>query len=128
MTRYPDTTVTYESIPVSVNLRTLTESGWSFVAGQEGCRKSRRYSRDTYPESYITKYTSIRRVARGRCLKIESEVADVPFAAVVFVVVLRVLLNCDLQTVSLCQMFRLNTLSSPKNKEKRLSSTEVPRL
>jgi len=27
----------------------------------EGCRESRRYSRDTYPESYITKYTSIRR-------------------------------------------------------------------
>jgi len=26
----------------------------------EGCRESRRYSRDTYPESYITKYTSIR--------------------------------------------------------------------
>ena len=27
----------------------------------EGCRESRRCSRDTYPESYITKYTSIRR-------------------------------------------------------------------
>ena len=27
----------------------------------EGCRQSRRYSRDTYPDSYITKYTSIRR-------------------------------------------------------------------
>jgi len=26
-----------------------------------GCRESRRCSRDTYPESYITKYTSIRR-------------------------------------------------------------------
>ena len=31
--------------------------GWLW----EGCRKSRRCSRDTYPESYITKYTSIRR-------------------------------------------------------------------
>ena len=27
----------------------------------EGCRESRKCSRDTYPESYITKYTSIRR-------------------------------------------------------------------
>ena len=27
----------------------------------EGCRESRRCSRDTYPESYIIKYTSIRR-------------------------------------------------------------------
>ena len=26
----------------------------------EGCRESRRCSRDTYPESYITKYTSTR--------------------------------------------------------------------
>jgi len=33
----------------------------------EGYRESRRCSRDTYPESYITKYTSIRRenLARG---------------------------------------------------------------
>jgi len=28
----------------------------------EGYRESRRCSRDTYPESYITKYTSIRRL------------------------------------------------------------------
>ena len=28
---------------------------------REGCRESRRCSRDTYPESYIPKYTSIRR-------------------------------------------------------------------
>ena len=27
----------------------------------EGCRESRRCSRDTCPESYITKYTSVRR-------------------------------------------------------------------
>ena len=31
----------------------------------EGCRESRRCSRDTYPESYITKYTSIRRLKLG---------------------------------------------------------------
>jgi len=31
----------------------------------EGCRESRRCSRDTYPESYITKYTSIRRLPVG---------------------------------------------------------------
>ena len=30
----------------------------------EGCRESRRCSRDTYPESYTTKYTSIRRLHR----------------------------------------------------------------
>ena len=40
---------------------------WSHVSPhddrlREGCRESRRCSRDTYPESYITKYTSIRRV------------------------------------------------------------------
>jgi len=29
-------------------------------SGLEGCRESRRCSRDTYPESYITKNTSIR--------------------------------------------------------------------
>ena len=34
--------------------------GW--LNGWEGCRESRRYSRDTFPESYITKYTSIRRI------------------------------------------------------------------
>ena len=28
----------------------------------EGCRESRRCSRDTYPESYIAKYTSIQRL------------------------------------------------------------------
>ena len=27
----------------------------------DGCRESRRYSRNTYPESYVTKYISIRR-------------------------------------------------------------------
>ena len=32
--------------------------GWLYF---EGCRESRRYSRETYPESYITKFTSIRR-------------------------------------------------------------------
>ena len=31
----------------------------------EGCRESRRCSRDTYPESYVTKYTSILRVTVG---------------------------------------------------------------
>ena len=31
----------------------------------QGCRESRRCSRDTCPESYITKYTSIRRLKRN---------------------------------------------------------------
>jgi len=34
----------------------------------EGCRESRRCSGDTYPESYITKYTSIRRTST--CLRL----------------------------------------------------------
>ena len=33
----------------------MIDSGW------EGYHESRRCSRDTYPESYITKYTSIRK-------------------------------------------------------------------
>jgi hypothetical protein len=31
------------------------------VWGWEGYHESRRCSRDTYPESYITKYTSVQR-------------------------------------------------------------------
>ena len=34
-------------------------NGFSFITSWEGCRESRRCSRDTYPESYITKYTKI---------------------------------------------------------------------
>ena len=42
----------------------------------EGCHESRRCSRDTYPESYITKYTRIRRAntklaKRANCLTSE---------------------------------------------------------
>ena len=33
---------------------------------REGCRESRGCSRDTYPESYITKYTSTRRLYKHR--------------------------------------------------------------
>ena len=33
----------------------------SGLIGWEGYHESRRCSRDTYPETYITKYTSIRR-------------------------------------------------------------------
>jgi len=37
----------------------------------EGCRESRSCSRDTYPESYITKYTRIRRITfEGPCVGI----------------------------------------------------------
>ena len=35
------------------------------VGSTEGYRDRRRCSRDTYPEPYITKYTSIRRLADG---------------------------------------------------------------
>ena len=38
--------------------RRVIDSG---LVGSEGYRGSRRFSRDTYPESYITKHTSIRR-------------------------------------------------------------------
>ena len=34
-------------------------NGFSF---RKGCRESRRHSRNTYPESYITKYTSIQSI------------------------------------------------------------------
>ena len=34
-------------------------------SGLVGCRESRRFSRDTYPESYITKHTSLRRLRLG---------------------------------------------------------------
>ena len=33
----------------------------------EGCRENKRCPRDTYPESYITKYTSIRRKRIRQC-------------------------------------------------------------
>ena len=38
----------------------LEPSGQGFL--REGCRESRRCSRDTYPEAYIAKHTRIRRV------------------------------------------------------------------
>ena len=38
----------------------LVDSGLVGSTDWEGCRDSRRCSRDTYPESYITKYTSIK--------------------------------------------------------------------
>ena len=45
---------------------------------RQGCRESRRCSRDTYPESHITKYASIRRVkvwcCRGRASTLSSSV------------------------------------------------------
>ena len=43
----------------------LERRGW-----RERCRESRRCSRDTYPESYITKYASIRRKIIMICFKI----------------------------------------------------------
>ena len=45
----------------NVNLR----AGDRLRVGWEGCRESRRCSRDTYPETYITKYTSMRRKEPG---------------------------------------------------------------
>ena len=40
-------------------------NGFPFITSTlEGYRESRRCSRDTYPDSYITKYTSIRRQTR----------------------------------------------------------------
>jgi len=39
----------------------VTRLCWQFDELWEGCRESRRCSRDTYPESYISKNTSIRR-------------------------------------------------------------------
>ena len=36
--------------------------GWLTKVSWEGYHESRRCSRETYPESYITNYTSIRRL------------------------------------------------------------------
>jgi len=48
--------------PREAERRTQTlYSSSSKVDSWEGCRESRRCPRDTYPVSYITKYTSIRR-------------------------------------------------------------------
>ena len=33
---------------------------WYDIVNFAGCRNSRRCTRDTYPESYITKHTSVR--------------------------------------------------------------------
>ena len=41
------------------HLKPLKLLGGIIKEEAEGYRKSRRCSRDTYPESYITKYTSI---------------------------------------------------------------------
>ena len=48
----------------------------------EGCRESRRCSRDTYPESYFTKYTSIQR----QYLEVARVVLRVPAAQLPIVV------------------------------------------
>jgi len=45
---------------------------------REGCRDSRGCSRDPYPESYITKYTSIRRYGFCHCCGFCRVVANVP--------------------------------------------------
>jgi len=41
--------------------KTVTARFWPRLSGGEGYHESRRCSRETYPESCITKYTSIRR-------------------------------------------------------------------
>jgi len=63
--------LTVLSVPNSLDSSHVARSGWLAVCVQresslmidwEGHHESRRCSRDTYPESYITKYTSIRRL------------------------------------------------------------------
>jgi len=46
-----------------LGLRAVIDPGLAGSLG--GYHDSRRCSRDTYPESYITKYTSIRRLCSG---------------------------------------------------------------
>ena len=46
---------------LSIYRKVLVQYSDRLGVGWEGCRESRRCPRDTYPESYITKYTSIRR-------------------------------------------------------------------
>ena len=54
-----------EGVAAGLGPRVLAVSG-----GWEGYRESRKCSRETYPESYITKYTSIRKFHSfsARCL------------------------------------------------------------
>jgi len=51
-----------------IRVRGLRRKFWQILAGPlwEGCCESRRCTRDTYPESYITKYGSIRRKIRAK--------------------------------------------------------------
>jgi len=42
------------------------------VTEADGCRESRRCSRDTYPESYITKYTRIRRLVKTKRIQVNA--------------------------------------------------------
>ena len=59
--RLVGTAQTNRAIPVAKPPRFGLQPGDRLRVGWEGYRESRRCSRDTYPESYITKYTSIRR-------------------------------------------------------------------
>ena len=57
-----------------VNVFDRIRVGWlTGISFWEGCRESRRCSRDTYPESHITKYTSIRRLKRFEVFPLGSE-------------------------------------------------------
>ena len=59
--RYSDILVTDISTGCSAE-RSFEVTVWSHcVEGDEGCHERRRLSRDTFPESYITRYTGIRR-------------------------------------------------------------------
>jgi len=68
--------VSYErGTPVvkAVGSATPTIERWPMILG--GYHESRKCSRDTYPESYITKYTSMRRLTHARpLLQVETAV------------------------------------------------------
>jgi len=54
---------TYKLVKARLFARMRSSVGWKVIVGPlwEGYHESRRCSRDNYPESYITEYTSIRR-------------------------------------------------------------------
>ena len=54
--------VLWNAAVANLSLMTLASSKRETLL--EGCRESRRCARDTFPESYITKYTSKRRLSR----------------------------------------------------------------
>ena len=57
--------ISYVEVPWIIHPVVIHEIPLLSAVDREGYRASRRCSRDTYLESYITKYTNIRRLVGG---------------------------------------------------------------